>query len=369
MEIVWSIAIQNFVLVCTSLVLITMAIQRFKQSPRISLFTILVVSCAVSLLVFDLIERTAKIKGIMLLATICAVYGYVSRPACLFFMIMMTKYTFQRKFTFHLAIPLLVNLIVYLLAFIPGVKDYVFYFYAGDNGVLFFMGGPLRYSAHVVSAFYLAYLLVACIVSLQSKHISHSIALICCTIFITVAVIIETFFNDSNTISILYSTIGVSTLTYYLFIYIEKGSVDSLTGLFNRETYYRDIKDMHNTIRGVILFDMNGLKAINDEHDYDEGDKALITIGNAIAKCTPKSMYAYRLGADEFIVISNTCLEEELVYLIKKFKADIDTTNYSCAVGYSYSDSENRSFQKMLFEAEKRMAKEKEEFYQSLVEE
>ena len=73
---------------------------------------------------------------------------------------------------------------------------------------------------------------------------------------------------------------------YYLFLYIEKGSVDTLTGLLNRESYYRDIKDMHNTIRGVVLFDMNRLNELNDEYGYDEGDKALVIISEVINKYT-----------------------------------------------------------------------------------
>lgn len=366
MEIVWSIAIQNFVLLCTSIVLMTMAIQRFKQHPRISLFTILVVVCAFSLLVFDLIERTAKITGNLPLAMICAVYGYISRPTCIFFLIMMTKNNFTRKYLFPLAIPLFVNAIVYLLAFIPPLTKGIFGFNVGEDGQLWFFGGPLRFTAHVVSAFYLFYLLVSCITSLRSKRLSHSLALICCTVFVTTAVIIETFFNNENKISILYSTIAVSTLTYYLFLYIEKGSVDTLTGLLNRESYYRDIKDMHNTIRGVVLFDMNRLNELNDEYGYDEGDKALVIISEIINKYTPRTMYAYRLGADEFIIISNTCLEEELVYLIKKFKADLEKTGYSCSVGYSFNNSADRSYQSLLVEAEKRMRKEKEEFYHNL---
>lgn len=366
MEIVWSIAIQNFVLVCTSIVLITMAIQRFKQHPRISTYTILVVACAFSLAVFDIIERIAKLQGILPLAMICAVYGYIARPLCLFFLIMMTERSFKTKYLWLILLPLAIDTVVYLLAFIPGMKTVIFGFARASNGELTFVaGGPLRFTAHVVSGFYLLYLLIAAIHSLRSKHLSHSLALISCTVFITIAVIIETFFDNDNRIEVLNSTIAVSTLTYYLFIYIEKGSVDTLTGLFNRETYYRDIKDMQNTVRGIILFDMNSLKYINDERGYEEGDKALVTIGETITRFTPSNMYAYRLGGDEFIILSNTCLEEELLYIIKRFRSTIEKYNFSCSIGYSYSNNSNRSYQEMLIEAEKRMYKEKEEYYQN----
>ena len=367
MEIVGNFIVQNFILICTSIVLITMAVQRFKQHPRISLHTILVISCALSLAVMGTIENIAKENGILPLALICAVFGYVSRPACIYFLIMTTKGNRPIRHSFLLLLPLLINAVIYCIAFFPGTRTIVFGFVRGEDGSLSFFGGFLRYTAHIVSAFYLGYLLVSILISLKSRNLRHSIALIACTVFVTSAVVIETFFDTDNNFGILNPTIAVCTLTYYLFIYIENGKIDSLTGLFNRETYQHDVAEMGNTVRGVIMLNINGLRRINENLGYQEGDKAVVTVTRTVLLYTPSNMYAYRLAGDEFVIISNTCLEEELLYIIKKIKANLGKTFYSCSIGYCYCDDKSMSFQDMLKEAEKKMSLDKEEYYRTNV--
>ena len=365
MDIIGSFFVQNFILICVSIVLYTMAIQRFKQHPRISLYTILVISCAILLSVAGLVENIAKQNGIIPLALICAVFGYVSRPACIYYLIMTTKGNTPNKHGFLIILPLLLNALIYIGAFIPNTQDIIFGFRTDVDGSLYFVGGFLRYSAHIVSAFYLGYLLVSIIASLQSRHLSRSLALIACTVFVTTAVVIETFFNADNQIAILNSTIAVCTLTYYLFIYIEKGQVDTLTNLFNRETYQRDIKEMGSTVKGIIILNIDGMRRINENLGYEEGDKAVVTVSRAILLYKPNNMYAYRLSGDEFIIISNTCLEEELLYVMKKVKANLGKTFYSCSIGYCYCDDKSLSFQDMLKEAEKKLRLDKEEYYRT----
>lgn len=365
MNILGSFFVQNFILICVSIVLYTMAIQRFKQHPRISFYTILVISCAISLAVFGLIENIAKANGNIPLALICAVFGYISRPACIYFLIMTTKGNRPVRHSFLILLPLLLNAVIYCIAFIPNTSTIIFGFAKDVDGTLDFVGGPLRYTAHIISAFYLGYLLVSVIISLKSRYLSHSLALIACAVFITTAVIIETFFNDENQIAILNSTIAVCTLTYYLFIYIEQGSIDTLTNLFNRETYQRDIRDMGDTIKGVIILNIDGMRRINENLGYQEGDKAVVTVSRAMLLYTPNNMIPYRLAGDEFIIISNTCLEEELLYVMKKIKANLSKTFYSCSIGYAYCDDKSLNFQDLLKEAERKMRLDKEEYYRT----
>ncbi len=367
MEIVGNFIVQNFILICTSIVLITMAIQRFKQHPRISIYTILVISCAFSLAVMGTIEIIAKEQGIIPLALICAVFGYVFRPACIFLLIMTTRGNKPIRHSFLLLLPLLLNAIIYCIALFPNTKTVVFGFVKSEDGSLSFFAGYLRFTAHIVSALYLVYLLVSVIASLKSKNLRHTITLIVCTVFVTSAVIIETFFNAAGDIHILNPTIALCTLTYYLFVYIEKGKIDTLTGLFNRETYQRDVAEMGDTVRGVIMLNIDGLRRINENLGYQEGDKAVVTVTRAVLMYTPSNMCAYRLAGDEFIIISNTCLEEELLYIIKKIKANLGKTFYSCSIGYCYCDDKSMSFQDMLKEAEKKMALDKEEYYRTNV--
>lgn len=261
-------------------------------------------------------------------------------------------------------IPLAVNFLIFCLAFIPATKDYVFCYFE-EGGVISFGGWYLRFASHIISLLYLIWLLYSSISLLRGKHIQHAMVLIVCATFVVVSVVIESFFNSAGEIHLLNSTIAVSAMTYYLFLYMEKSQVDTLTGLFNRETYYADFPRMEKTMTGVIQFDMNGLKYINDNFGHLEGDEALATIASCIMHCTKSGMYAYRLGGDEFLVLVNKRTEQEIIAAIEKFKNDLHKTKYHCSVGYSYRKDKTVSGTDLLKQAEFKMYLDKEEFYKN----
>ena len=260
-------------------------------------------------------------------------------------------------------IPLFINFAIFCLAFVPGAKELVFYFNSGIP--LSWGGGYLRYAAHIISFGYLVWLLVISIARLKAKHFTHSLAILTCALFIVIAVVIESFFNGKADIFLLNATICVSALQYYLFLYTERAQKDALTGLFNRETYYHDLRKMDKTITGIIQFDMNGLKFINDNYGHLEGDKALSTIADAINSSVKKGMYVYRLGGDEFIVLANDNTEEQIIETIEAFKKSISETTYYCSAGFAYRSEKNVSTEDLLKEAERKMYEEKNNFYKN----
>ena len=186
-----------------------------------------------------------------------------------------------------------------------------------------------------------------------------------CALFIILAVVIETFINNGAEIYLLNSTVAVTALEYYIFLYTEQTQVDSLTGLFNRETLFLDIERMGRSITGIIEFDMNGLKYLNDNFGHTEGDKGIKTIAGIIKEVAKKDMYIYRVGGDEFAILAINSSEEDLKETIAKFTEELSKTSYYCSVGYSYRGHENMSFNEMNKEAEKRMYKAKDEFYKN----
>jgi diguanylate cyclase (GGDEF)-like protein len=84
---------------------------------------------------------------------------------------------------------------------------------------------------------------------------------------------------------------------------------DHQTGLFNRryleETLARQMlasSRMHGSI-GVILFDIDHFKQINDKWGHREGDSLLESIGRVISSHIRESDVACRWGGDEFIIV------------------------------------------------------------------
>ena len=361
--------INNFLLFCISLVLIVNSVIRYKQHTRISLYTILLMSNTLLIAVVVLLNNTFKSTGSIPGATIFSMLGYCLRPICIFFIIMMTgKINAKSKWFPLLFIPLIINFFVYLLMFFPATKELIVYYIPDGDGGLTFHGGdtPLRYFSHIVSGLYLIFLLYISFTKISSKHFGHGITILSCALFVVLAVVIESFFNPDGNIELLNDTIAVAALVYYLYLYIERTQIDTLTGLFNRETYYHDVQKMDRSITGVIQFDMNGLKYINDNYGHLEGDKALATIADVVSKCAKRNMYVYRLGGDEYILICHNGSEEDIIKTVTKFKENIKKTGYYCSYGYSYrAKNSNVSVEDMFKEAERKMYEDKERFYKN----
>ena len=69
--------------------------------------------------------------------------------------------------------------------------------------------------------------------------------------------------------------------------------------------YLQAIKEEYSSMKhiGVIYFDLNNLKEINDTYGHDVGDIIIIKLAKSISYLLDEGIRAYRIGGDEFIVI------------------------------------------------------------------
>lgn len=88
----------------------------------------------------------------------------------------------------------------------------------------------------------------------------------------------------------------------------ELAMTDSLTGLYNRRYLTEALKNMRETgLRTgkslfVCLIDLDGFKAINDEHGHVAGDRVLCDVAMALKGALRQSDILGRHGGDEFIL-------------------------------------------------------------------
>ena len=356
--------IQYFFLILISIVMIVNSILRFRQHPRISTYTIVVISACLVLAVAKTLENYGKETVNIPLTTFCSFLGYCLNAFCLFFFIMMSGVVKDKKMIIILLVPLIINVLVYTFMFVPHLKEAVVYFEASE-GDLSFHGGALRFSSHIISALYLMFLVYISFSKISTKHIWHGLTLIVCSLFVVTAVIVESFFNGEDNIHVLSTTIAFSTTVYYLFLYIERTQFDALTGLFNRETFYRDRERMEKSVNAIIQFDMNGLKYINDTYGHLEGDKAIAEIAQVISKISKRNMYAYRLGGDEFTLVAINAKEEQILEFVNTFKKKIIETNYYCSIGYAIRSDKRQTIEDLSKIADEKMYQDKAKFYEN----
>ena len=84
---------------------------------------------------------------------------------------------------------------------------------------------------------------------------------------------------------------------------------DSLTGVKSKHAYVEKEEQLDQMISdkvaekfGVVVFDLNGLKRINDTRGHDTGDEYIIAACRLICDNFKRSP-VYRIGGDEFVVI------------------------------------------------------------------
>ena len=113
---------------------------------------------------------------------------------------------------------------------------------------------------------------------------------------------------------------------------------------------------------GLLFFDVNGLKKVNDLCGHIEGDK-LIKRASKTLKSIFKNNKIFRCGGDEFVVIINdTNINDLDNYKEMTFELGIKN-NVSFAIGYSIKESSKDIFI-ALKEADSNMYIDKRKYYE-----
>lgn len=113
-----------------------------------------------------------------------------------------------------------------------------------------------------------------------------------------------------------------------LFIYSRKNrldefeyiaNTDELTKLPNRKKLFIDLKEKQdsNQFFALLYCDIDSFKSINDTFGHDDGDKTLVTLCSRINKVLDKRSKLYRLGGDEFLIVTEIINISELEKLSK----------------------------------------------------
>ncbi|MEN1760524.1 EAL domain-containing protein [Anoxynatronum sibiricum] len=119
---------------------------------------------------------------------------------------------------------------------------------------------------------------------------------------------------------------------------------DSLTGLYNRRYFINCLDDRLNLPEaapfGVFYLDLDRFKAINDTHGHELGDQVLVKIGQRIAAVCHPSNDFFRIGGDEFAILTAPGLSiEDIDYLsqqvVESINHPVEVPPYTFHLGVS----------------------------------
>jgi diguanylate cyclase (GGDEF)-like protein len=248
-----------------------------------------------------------------------------------------------KKFVYIVIAIMAVNIIIAILNFFFG-----FYFYIGADN---------RYSngAYFLIRFYLGYsaVLMAIIdVFLSAKYLkTHYIYLIILfAVLVGAGAALDMIFTEGN---LIWAFFTAAMLCGYFHIIQSDTTQDILTGIGNRSSFTEFVNQLNRMPNKqsyfMTLFDINGLKKINDTHGSEAGDMALTDMAMILKKCSRQSDFVARIGGDEFIVAIKVRFEIEK--LLSRILRALESHNqkkdrpYTLSISYGYDTYTTRTDQ------------------------
>ncbi|MEP1385380.1 MAG: diguanylate cyclase [Paraglaciecola sp.] len=111
-----------------------------------------------------------------------------------------------------------------------------------------------------------------------------------------------------------------------------EANYDHLTGLLNRRSFSilidkaLALSKRHQYELGVLSFDIDHFKSINDTYGHDVGDKVIQHVSNILKSNTRASDCAARFGGEEFVILLPQTKQEDCLFLANKIREIIENT-------------------------------------------
>jgi len=102
---------------------------------------------------------------------------------------------------------------------------------------------------------------------------------------------------------------------------VELAVRDELTGLYNRRRFHEELERLladaerrHSAV-GLLAFDLDGFKPINDSFGHQAGDEVLVGLARALGRIVRRNELLFRIGGDEFALLVPDASIDELLEL------------------------------------------------------
>ena len=105
----------------------------------------------------------------------------------------------------------------------------------------------------------------------------------------------------------------------------EMADVDILTGLSNRYSYQKMLRQMDmddNIPLSIIMVDVDGLKCVNDTLGHDKGDTLLRNAAVLLQRHCPENGHVFRIGGDEFVLLLPGTSSARAARIVKRIDGD-----------------------------------------------
>ena len=248
-----------------------------------------------------------------------------------------------------LIIPAVINMLIMGTALFGKVA----FSYDANNE---FVRGPLGYTTHIISIFYLCLYVYSTVYHLRKKSYYEGAVILLVVLACVWGTAADMWIKG---VGLLNSAMCISLLAYYMYFQSQQFKRDALTGTMSRQAFYIDVEKYEKLINAIISIDMNGLKQINDTKGHAYGDISIKAVSECIMETLLRRCTLYRVGGDEFVVLCMKCDETRLQEMVQNMKTAIGKTEHACAIGIAYRQ-ENEKVSDLYMRADQNMYADKE---------
>lgn len=323
------------ILLCLTITLVLRNPILTKQKSHfyisISLIVILLVINEISLAFIESINN----PKFYTLDVIGNVIGFTLTPTSGILMGILFNERFK-KWNVFLAIPLLPNMIFALSS--PWTK---FYFTISPECIYARGYGYMAFIIH--TGFSLVIFFSAAISNMSNYEKEYQPIMILPASITVLGFVLQMTFTN---LILGWGCASISIFLNYILLREIKYGYDPLTGMHSRGLFQKKMEQLTKDDNAfIIIFDINNLKSVNDKYGHLMGDKLITETANIIAEEFAYKATAYRIGGDEFCVLTHNLSNEQIDKILLKIDAKIKRHPPICgiplSIAYGYATCAN----------------------------
>lgn len=198
--------------------------------------------------------------------------------------------------SFKRAKPMLPVVIAHaVLEFISIFTGFIFYVDENNN----YLHGQFYFLYYAVSILCSAYMFLA-FSSVSRRYQNRNVHLLwLIMVFMLLSIISHLIYSA---VRIQWLGIAIASMLSYMYYNELIQQIDSLTGLLNRACYDAHVSNIKRPV-GLLVFDVDRFKEINDTYGHHYGDVCLRVVSQKLLETYGRFGTCYRTGGDEFFAV------------------------------------------------------------------
>lgn len=154
-------------------------------------------------------------------------------------------------------------------------------------------------------------------------------------------------------LALLVVTLALSLIQRELLSRLIVKAFRDITGVHNKTSLEKLILELNNRSStfgiGVMMFDLNDLKYVNDTYGHEKGDEFIQSFSYCLTRILDSDSFLARYGGDEFIIIQQNTSEASLRQMARKLNSLVQEYNSRTTLPLSYTIGYEVSYQNHYF--------------------